>query len=235
MATVDTASSRVFAIPELLEAILFAYGRQSQRWETCTKNSEVNGTVHIDAITYDQPLEPAISLFPVQRVSRTFAAAIRESPLLRDMMCLGGVPKSIEPRDFVLPWFLKMLDIDIKTRSWRLASTGGRLEHHKVLCPNFLIEERKPGEQQTAESRPWTLPVKWAAEQSTWRQMELFSGQERKRDPERNVDTCVEVPLQRPKKVGRLRLQSEPTLGKFYQMLESTLDRFVEYQEPEEE
>lgn len=87
----ESAMSTVLDIAELREAILIAYGN------THVEQNEVS--------------RPAEQLFPLQRVDHAFAATIRRSPTLRNMMCLGD-----ETSMDSLRWFLRTLNKNLEAQ-----------------------------------------------------------------------------------------------------------------------
>ncbi|KAK4621714.1 hypothetical protein CLAFUW4_06489 [Fulvia fulva] len=118
-----TAAAQVLGLPELLEHILFYVGKDSYH-----NNAEFRSTLHAPLQLLEATLDgydnntsfrssnkyehhptphPAMALFVLQRVNRTFQSVILDSRKLRDLMCLQKSSSTrLEDRQVPLIWLL---------------------------------------------------------------------------------------------------------------------------------
>lgn len=175
-----TASSTVFAITELREAILHEYALDlQQEW--------LRG--------------PVVELFPLQRVNHAFTASL-QSIHLRNFMCLDQGSEPASP----IFWFLTKLNMYHEPRR----NPDPYLERVEVRTH---ITDREGAEQT------WVVPRKWASEESSWRNIEVFP---------QNYDGPHFQMTYKTRLRGRsadevehtLRRQDNPTLGSAYAFIE---------------
>lgn len=185
-----SAMSEVIGIPELREAILIEYALISQK-----------------ELPNRDLYSPAIELFPLQRVCRGFAATIRYSPQLRDLMCLRSHPKSISPLD----WFLSTLSMS------RNRVRKSHAEHFEIRTNIRYKAEEK-----------WALPKSWHSRDASWRRIKIFTANHGKLAMQLDIhadpfDDEFEEGPQSPRRIDVLHPEDNPTLATVHELIEEVV------------
>ncbi|CZT24231.1 uncharacterized protein RCC_09949 [Ramularia collo-cygni] len=141
----NSAASTVFAIPELLEAILIAHAQQDQREQ--------------DWMGHDP--RPIIALFPLQRINHAFACTIQQSPTLHNRM-YGMDMHGTDPAA-PLWWFLHPLHI-----------YRGGWWFREVDVPDVVQFNVRMVMSDSGEDWWQVPPEEWKEENASWRNITVF-------------------------------------------------------------
>lgn len=199
----ESAMTTVLGIPELREAILIAYG-----------------SMHVDQ---NEVLGPAVELFPLQRVDQTFAATIRRSPQLRNLMCLGdGI--SMDP----IRWFLRTVNKNLEAQCLPLEKRN--LEAQFIpknikLQTSFACHD---GEAWT----DWMTPKSWHYKDASWRNIK-WGDADRSEEEDHPLQLYFAVLPERDEQfpgvcILELHLDTVPTLGDIYDSIREIVINFAD-------
>lgn len=216
----ESAVASVFNLTELLEHILLQLPPSDMdfryNYETHNRNAHV-----------------ATSLYPLQRISQTFATTIRNSPKLRQRMMLE-VPQA--PVSSLPLLTLRNLNA-LRTLNWFLGGNGFELENKpralgRVMMTRHTIDLHRTGglhlrAMTYGDRKMSAAPKRFVACEASWRKISILEF-----DPRRPVRLRIVVRfgedyfsslMYRDDLV--LKFEENPTLGEVYDLCVGIFER----------